>query len=39
MKEMKSLKLFESLLQRYREGLENSRKGSEFIFDSADLLY
>ena len=31
--------LFKSLLQRYREGLEKSLKGSKFIFDSADLLY
>ena len=30
---------FESLLQRYQEGLEESMKGSEFIFDSADVLY
>ena len=29
-------KLFESLLQRYQEGLEESVKGSEFIFDSVD---
>ena len=29
----------ESLLQRYREGSEESRKGSEFIFDSVDLLH
>ena len=30
---------FESLLQRYQEGLEESMKGSEFIFDSIDILY
>ena len=30
--------LFESLLQRYQEGLEESMKGSEFVFDSVDLL-
>ena len=30
---------FESLLQRYQEGLEESMKGSEFIFDSVNLLY
>ena len=30
--------LFESLWQRYQEGLEESMKGSEFIFDSVDLL-
>ena len=31
--------LFESLLQRYQEGLEESIKGSNFIFDSVDSLY
>ena len=31
--------LFESLLQRYQEGLEKSMRGSEFIFASADVLY
>ena len=31
--------LFESLLQKYQERLEESMKGSEFIFDSVDLLY
>ena len=31
--------LFESLLQKYQEGLEKSMKRSEFVFDSADLLY
>ena len=31
--------LFESLLQNYQEGLEESMKGSGFIFDSVDLLY
>ena len=31
--------LFESLLQRYQEGLEESMKGSEFIFDSVGVLY
>ena len=31
--------LFESLLQRSQEGLEESMKGSEFIFDSVDILY
>ena len=31
---------FESLLQRYQEGLEEPLKGSEFIFDSVDdVLY
>ena len=31
--------LFKSLLQKYQEGLEESMKGSEFIFDSVDALY
>ena len=31
--------LFKSLLQRYQEGLEESTKGSNFFFDSIDLLY
>ena len=31
--------LFRSLLQRYQEGLEESMRGSEFIFDSVDALY
>ena len=31
-------KLFESLLQRSQEGLEESLKGSEFIFNSVNLL-
>ena len=31
--------LFKSLLQRYQEGLEESMRGSEFIFDSIDALY
>ena len=32
--------LCESLLQKYLEGLEESiRRGSNFIFDSFDLLY
>ena len=30
--------LFKSLLQRYNEGLEESLKGSESIFDSVDVL-
>ena len=32
-------KLFEFFLQRYEEGLEESMKGSEFIFDNVNLLY
>ena len=31
--------IFESLLQRYPKGLEESIKGSEFVFDSVDSLY
>ena len=30
--------LFESLLQRYQEGLEESMRRSEFVFDSVDVL-
>ena len=31
--------LFESFLQRYQEGLEESMRGREFIFDCVDALY
>ena len=31
--------LFKSLLQRYQEGLEESMRGSELIFDGIDALY
>ena len=31
--------LFESLLQRYQDGLEESMEGSHFVFDSVDVLY
>ena len=31
--------LFKSFLQRYQEGLEESMRGKEFIFDSVDELY
>ena len=31
--------LFKSFFQRYQEGLEESVRGSEFIFDSVDALY
>ena len=31
--------LFESLLVRYQEGVEESMRGSEFIFDSVNALY
>ena len=30
---------FKSFLQKYQEGLEESMRGSEFIFDSVDALY
>ena len=37
---MKSLKkLFQSLLQKYQERLEEKMRGSEFVFDSDDLLH
>ena len=32
-------KLFESHLQRYQKDLEEKMRGSEFVFDSVDLLY
>ena len=31
--------LFKSFLQRYQEGLEESLRGSNFIFNSVDSLY
>ena len=31
-------KLFESLLQRYQKGLEESVKGSDFVFDYVESL-
>ena len=31
--------LFKSFLQRYQEGLEESMRGSEFVFDAVDALY
>ena len=31
--------LFDSFLQRCQEDLEESMKGSEFVFDSVDLLF
>ena len=34
-----SKKFFESLLSRYQLGLETSMKGSNFVFDSVELLY
>ena len=33
------MKLFTSLWQRSQEDLEESMKGSEFVFDSVDLLH
>ena len=30
---------FDSLLQKYQKGLEESMKGIEFVFDNVDLLY
>ena len=30
---------FDSLLQKYQKRLEESMKGSKFVFDSADSLY
>ena len=31
-------KLFESLLEKYQEGLETKMRGSNFVFESVDLL-
>ena len=31
--------LFNSLLHKYQQGLEESMKGSKFVFDSVNLLY
>ena len=31
--------LFDFLLQKYQKGLQESVKGSEFVFDSFDLLH
>ena len=31
--------LFETFLQKYQEGLEESIKGSDFVYDSVDALY
>ena len=30
--------VFESFLQKYQEGLEESMRGSEFVYDSVDVL-
>ena len=31
--------LFECFLQKYQEGLEESMRGSEFVYDNVDVLY
>ena len=31
--------LFESFLQKYQEGLKEPMRGSEFVYDSIDILY
>ena len=31
--------LFDSLLQKYQKNLEESTRGSEFVFDSVNSLY
>ena len=31
--------LFESFLQKFQEGLEESMRGSEFVYDRVDVLY
>ena len=31
--------LFDCFLQRYQKGLEESMKGTKFVFDNVDLLY
>ena len=31
--------LFKSFLQKYQEGLEQSMRGSAFVYDSVDALY
>ena len=37
---MKLLRTFLNLfLQKYQEGLEESMRGSEFVYDSVDVLY
>ena len=33
------MNLFRSFLQKYQEGLEESMRGSEFVYDSVDILY
>ena len=31
--------IYDSFLQRYQRGLQESMKGSEFIFDDVELLH
>ena len=31
--------IIESFLQKYQEGLEESMRGCEFVYDSVDVLY
>ena len=31
--------LFESFLQKYQEAVEESMRGTEFVYDSVDILY
>ena len=31
--------LFESFLQKYQEPVEESMRGTEFVYDSVDILY
>ena len=31
--------LFESFLQKYQDGLEESMRGNEFVYDSVDVLH
>ena len=33
------MELFKSFFQKYQEGLEESIRGSEFVYDSVDVLY
>ena len=33
------MKKIESFLQKYQKGLEESMRGSEFVYDSVDVLY
>ena len=33
------MKLFKSFLEKYQEGLGESMRGSEFVYDSLDVLF